>query len=194
MSTINLVKGQKINLKKDNGTSPTDVTMGLGWEPASSGGFFGFGGSSGDIDLDASCLMFDENNNLVDNVWFRKLKSSDGSVRHSGDNLTGEGDGDDETIRVKLSEVPSNVKTLVFTINSYRGQTFNEVKDCFCRLFDTATQQEYCRFNLAEKGSHTGKIMARVYRHNGEWKIAAEGIPCNGKTFQDMMPDILQTL
>jgi tellurium resistance protein TerZ len=192
MPTLNLIKGQKLNLKKDNGSALTNVTMGLGWEPASTG-FLGFGGTK-DIDLDASCLMFDDNNNLVDNVWFRKLKSSDGSIVHSGDNLTGEGAGDDETIVVKLDKVPANIKTLVFTINSYRGQTFNEVKDCFCRLFDTTTKEEYCRFNLAEKGNHTGKIMARVYRHNGEWKISAEGIPCNGRTFQDMLPDIQQCL
>lgn len=190
MATVNLVKGQKLNLKKENGESLNDVTMGLGWDAASSG-WFGGGGS---IDLDASCLMFDENKNLVDNVWFRKLKSSDGSIKHSGDNLTGEGEGDDEKIRVKLSEVPANVKTLVFTINSYRGQKFDAVKNCYCRLFETNNQQEYCKFNLAEKGNHTGKIMAKVYRHNGEWKMSAEGIPCNGQTFQDMMPDILQCL
>lgn len=81
MASLNLVKGQKLNLKKESGQALTQVKMGLGWEPAT--GLFGFGGGS--IDLDASCLFFDENKNLVDQVWFQQLKSKDGSVRHSGD-------------------------------------------------------------------------------------------------------------
>ena len=188
MASLNLIKGQKLNLKKESGQALTQVKMGLGWEPAG-GGLFGLG-SGGSIDLDASCLFFDENNNLLDQVWFQQLKSKDGSVKHSGDNLNGEGEGDDEIISVDLTAIPINVKTLVFTINSYRGQTFDKVKNCFCRLFESGNGAEFCRYDLAEKGNHTGKIMAKVYRHNGEWKISAEGRPCNGRTFKDMLPDI----
>lgn len=189
MATINLVKGQKINLKKDNGTALTTVTMGLGWDAVST-----WIGSSSSIDLDASCLLFDTGGNLVDQVWFRQLKSNDGSIVHSGDNRTGVGDGDDETIKVDLSRVPSNIQTLVFTVNSYIGQTFDQVKNCFCRLFETGSGEEFCRFDLAEKGNHTGKLMAKVYRYNGEWKIAALGNICNGKTFREMLPDIVSVL
>lgn len=183
---INLEKGQKIDLKKADGSSLTRVFMGLGWDAAT--GIFGLGGGS--IDLDASCAMFTENKELVDTVSFMQLHSRDGSIRHSGDNLTGAGDGDDEVINVDLATVPSNVKTIVFTINSYRGQTFDKVKNCFARLVDSVSNTEVCVYKLAEKGSHTGMIMAKVYRHNGEWKMAALGIPCNGSTIANIAQEI----
>lgn len=192
--SINLNKGAKIELKKADGSGLNRVFMGLGWDPVGSGGIFNVWGSSGSIDLDASCGFFDENNRLVDTVSFRQLGSRDGSVRHSGDNLTGHGDGDDERIHVDLSRIPSNVKALVFTINSFRGQTFDQVKNCFARLFDADTNQEFCNYKLAEQGNHTAKIMAKVYRHNGTWKFAAIGAPSNGRTFADISRDILSHL
>ena len=93
---VSLEKGQKISLDKTAGSSLTQITMGLGWDVAKTKGFFGFGGGSETIDLDASCLMFDENSQAVDAIWFAQLTSKDGSIRHSGDNRTGAGDGDDE--------------------------------------------------------------------------------------------------
>ncbi len=108
---INLQKGQKISLDKEAGGGLTRIVMGLGWDAAKSkGGMLGglFGGGGGDsIDLDASCLMFDEAGNLLDTVWFRQLRSQDGSIQHSGDNRTGEGEGDDEQIQVNLASVPA---------------------------------------------------------------------------------------
>lgn len=183
--SINLTKGQKISLKKEDGSTLSKVFMGLGWDTARGGG---------SIDLDASCVMFDEQNAQVDAVSFRQLKSRDGSVKHSGDNLTGAGDGDDETINVDLTSVPANVKSLVFTINSYQGQTFDKVENCFARLVDATNNTEICKYLLAEKGAHTGKIMAKVYRHNGEWKAAAIGAPANGRTIDDMRADIVSSI
>ncbi len=183
--SVNLEKGAKINLKKGDGTELKRIFMGLGWDPAEG---TGYSGSS--IDLDASCAMYTENKELVDVVSFTKLISDDGSVRHSGDNLTGQGDGDDEKINVDLSTVPDRVKSIVFTINSFRGQTFNDVKNCFARVVDTATNQEICIYKLAEKGAHTGMIMCKIYRHNGEWKINAMGLPCNGQTIRNISPQI----
>lgn len=188
--SINLVKGQKIDLKKTDGSSLNRVMMGLGWDAA--GGFFGLG--SGSIDLDASCALFTENKELVDTVSFMQLASRDGSIRHSGDNLTGAGEGDDETINVDLNSVPNNVKSIVFTINSYQGQTFDKVKNCFARLVDTQTNTEICVYKLHEKGSHTGMIMCKVYRHNGGWKIAALGLPCNGNTISSIANEIKNCL
>ncbi len=188
--SINLEKGQKINLEKQDGTALTRIFMGLGWD-ASSGGFFGSGGS---IDLDASVAMFSENKELVDAVWFGQLYSKDGSIRHSGDNLTGAGDGDDEVINVDLATVPTNVKTLVFVINSYRGQTFDKVKNCFARLVDSVNNKEVSIYKLSEKGGHTGMIMAKVYRHNNSWKMAALGTPCNGKTIRDISSEMISCL
>lgn len=190
MSSINLEKGQKINLQKEDGSSLTRVMMGLGWDAA--GGILGYG--AGSIDLDASVAMYDANKGLVDTVSFTQLRSRDGSIVHSGDNLTGAGDGDDEKINVDLASVPANVQTLVFTINSYRGQTFDKVKNCFARLVDTVGNKEICIYKLAEKGSHTGMIMAKLYRHNGQWKMAAMGAPCNGATIQNISNEIVACL
>jgi len=190
MNSINLEKGQKIILEKPDGSSLSRVFMGLGWDAAKSGGLFGLGGSSGSIDLDASCVMFDEGNHIVDIVSFTKLHSSDGSVRHSGDNLTGAGDGDDEVINVDLSTVPNHVQSIVFTINSFRGQTFDKVDNCFARLVETTSNKEICTFKLKEKGSHTAMVMAKVYRHNGAWKMAALGLPANGRTVRDIVESV----
>ena len=98
---ISLQKGQKISLTKEAGASLRTIVMGLGWDAVKKKGMFGFGGESAEIDLDASCLLFDDNKRLFDAVWFRQLTSGDGSVKHTGDNRTGDGDGDDEQIIVK---------------------------------------------------------------------------------------------
>jgi tellurium resistance protein TerZ len=121
---LSLTKGQKISLEKENGGGLSKVAMGLGWDAAR--------GQS--IDLDASCIMFNATKNIIDTVWFGQLQSKDGSVKHSGDNLTGAGDGDDETITVDLTRVLANVNSLVFTINSFTGQTFDQIENAFCRL------------------------------------------------------------
>jgi tellurium resistance protein TerZ len=190
--SINLEKGQKINLEKEDGSELKRVFMGLGWD-AKTGGLFGYGGSS--IDLDASCVMFDENKTVVDTVSFRKLYSSDGSIRHSGDNLTGEGDGDDEIINVDLTTVPNRVTQIVFTVNSYQGQTFDKVKNCFCRLVDTVDNKEIAIYKLNEKGTtNTGLIMCKLYRHSNKWKMSAIGIPCNGRTVSDISNEIINIL
>lgn len=192
--SINLQKGQKIDLTKADGSSLKRVFMGLGWDPITNkgilSGIFGGGSGGGNIDLDASCVMLDDNNSEVDIVYFGKLYSTDGSVRHSGDNLTGAGDGDDEVINVDLETVPARVKTLVFTINSFQGQTFKQVDNCFARLVDTNTNQEISIYKLKDQGDHTAMIMCKVYRHNGAWKMAALGVPTSGRTVRDMIPTI----
>ena len=185
---LSLTKGQRISLVKsaDQSSGLSKIKMGLGWDPVK-GGFFSslFGG--GDIDLDASCLMYSEAKELVDTVYFGQLRSKDGSIQHTGDNRTGEGDGDDESILVDLSQVPGSIKYLAFTINSFRGQTFDKIDNAFCRLVDTTNRdEEICRYTLAEKGSHTGVIMAIVYRHDGAWKLRAVGDPANGKTAKNI--------
>lgn len=199
MSTINLEKGQKINLQKADGSKLTNVDMGLGWSPAEGTGLirklFGNSGSGESIDLDASVAAFSEDKQLVYTVSFRALTSPDGAIRHSGDNRTGDGDGDDETISVNLERVDPRVKTLIFTVNSYLGQTFDKVKDCYSRLIDKNGNTEIAKYTLNEKGStNTGLIMAKLYRHNGEWKMAAIGAPCSGATIQAIMPAILNHL
>ena len=198
---VSLQKGQKISLSKEAGGTLTKVKLGLGWDVAQSatpekkGGFLGklFGGGSGggdSIDLDASCIMFDSNKQAVDAIWFSQLQSKDGSILHTGDNRTGDGDGDDEVINVDLSKVPANVVSLVFTVNSFTGQTFETVENAFCRIVNADNNSEVARYNLSSQGTHTAMIMAKVYRHNDEWKMHAIGETATGRTFHDLMPAI----
>jgi tellurium resistance protein TerZ len=189
---VTLVKGQKIKLEKTPGAELTAVRMGLGWDVARSGGILGrmFGGEDDSIDLDASCGMFDARGGLVDLVWFRQLRSRDGSIRHTGDNLTGAGEGDDESIIVDLERVPAAVQSLVFTVNSYRGQSFDRVENAFCRLLDHRTGEEVARYQLGAHGRHTAMVMAKLYRHGGGWKMHAIGEAALGRTFQEILPAI----
>ena len=186
---VNLQKGQKISLEKEAGGALSSVVMGLGWDVAKKKGLFGFGGGNQSIDLDASCFMFDDNNRPVDLVYFGHLRSNDGSIQHSGDNRTGAGDGDDEQIAVNLARVPANIKSLVFTVNNYTGQDFSQVENAYCRLVDGQSGKEIARYDLSAQGSHNAQIMAKLYRHNGEWKMHAIGENGRGET-----PDLLLPL
>ena len=188
--SVNLQKGQKISLDKEAGGSLSKITMGLGWDSVKSKGFFGFGSKTEAVDLDASCIMFDESNKAVDFVWFRQLKSRDGSIVHTGDNRTGAGDGDDEQINVDLTQVPANVKSLIFTVNSFTGQNFSQVENAYCRIINAGDGKEVARFNLSVQGAHTAQIMAKLYRHDGQWKMHAIGENGSGRTFDDLMPQI----
>jgi tellurium resistance protein TerZ len=192
---INLQKGQKISLSKESGGALSKIVMGVGWDAKKSSvgllkGMFG-GGSSSSIDLDASCVLFDEQNAVVDTVYFGQLKSRDGSIVHTGDNRTGDGDGDDEQILVDLDTIPANIKALVFTVSSYTGQTFDTVENAYCRIIDSSNNHEVARYTLSSQGSHTAQIMAKLYRHNGEWKMHAIGENGTGRTIADLLPKIV---
>ena len=196
---VSLQKGQKISLSKEAGGTLTKVKLGLGWDvsqvpqekkPGFLGKLFGDGSGGDTIDLDASCIMFDTNKQPVDAIWFGQLQSKDGSIFHTGDNRTGDGDGDDEVIEVDLSKVPANVISLVFTVNSFTGQTFETVDNAFCRIVNANNNVEVARYNLSTQGRHTAMVMAKVYRHNDEWKMHAIGETASGRTFHDLMPAI----
>jgi len=185
--TVSLSKGQKVSLEKRGGGSLSRVRMGLGWDAAKKKGLFGSRRQT--IDLDASALLFDAAGSLVDQVWFRQLNSQDGSVHHTGDNLTGAGEGDDESIQVDLSRLPASVNTLVFTVNSFTGQNFSQIENAYCRLLDeTAGDAELARYDLTGSGSHTAQIMAKVSRDGAGWSMTALGIPASGRTFHDLLP------
>jgi tellurium resistance protein TerZ len=191
--SVNLSKGQKVSLSKRDGGSLTRVRMGLGWDAVKKKGFFG-GGKAQSVDLDASALLLDASGNLVDQVWFRQLRSSDGSVLHTGDNRTGAGDGDDESIQVDLSRVPASVTNVVFTVNSFTGQDFSSIANAFCRLIDETTETEIARYELTGSGSHNAQIMARVTRDGAGWSMTALGVPASGRTFRDLMPAVSSAL
>jgi len=186
---VQLTKGQSVNLTKGDGGQLTKVRMGLGWDPITKKGLFG-GSKAKDVDLDASCLMFDTSGQLTDVIYFGQLASKCGSVLHTGDNRTGAGDGDDESIIVDLTRVPVNVKTLVFTVNSFLGQTFNDVSNASCRLVDETTGSEIANYTLSTQGSHTAQVMAKVTRDGGGWKMTAIGQLGSGRTFEQLMPII----
>jgi tellurium resistance protein TerZ len=187
---VTLSKGQKISLEKRGGGSLTLVAMGLGWDVAKVKGMFGRMKEGPDVDLDASCMVFDAGHRLVDQVWFNQLRSKDGSIIHTGDNRTGAGDGDDETINVDLVHVPNTVQTLVFTVNSFTGQSFDKIENAYCRLVDLTNNTEVARFNLSSQGSHTAQIMAKLYRNNSGWEMNAIGENCSGRTFADLLPTV----
>ena len=183
---VNLQKGQKVNLKKSDGQALSRIRIGLGWDPVEQkkGGLFGsiFGGSAPDIDCDASVIVCKGGHlsGKGDVVYFGNLKHSSGAIRHTGDNLTGEGDGDDEQILVDLTAVPQDYDKLVFVVNIYdcesRKQDFGMITNAFIRICDERTGEEFCRYNLSESyAGMTAMIFGEIYRYNGEWKFNAIG-------------------
>lgn len=191
---LTLSKNQSISLEKTGSTGPTKVTLGLGWDASKSGFFSKLMGNEGDIDLDASCLVFDEHMKHSDLVWFRQLQSKDGAIRHSGDNRTGEGQGDDESISVDLSQLSLAVTHLVFTVNSFTGQNFATVENAYCRIVDAVAGKELARFNLSEKGQHTGIVMASLSRGRHGWDFKAIGTTTSGHSAEDLIATAIKVV
>ena len=205
MATINLQKGQKIDLTKGN-PGLSKITIGLGWDEVAASGkskasgflggiFGGGGGSAAAIDCDASAILLNDQNKLTSKanlVYFGNLQSGDKSVKHSGDNLTGAGEGDDEQIQVDLSSVPNEIKKIVFVVNIYdstkRKQDFGLIANAFIRIVNSANDQEFCKYNLSENyAGKTSLIAAEVYRHNNEWKFAAIGEGTNDASLGELV-------
>ncbi|MBX9406874.1 TerD family protein [Pseudomonas baetica] len=191
---LTLSKKQSISLEKTAGTALTSVSLGLGWDPVKAGFLGKLMGNGGEIDLDASCILLDASLQPIDLVWFRQLKSQDGSIQHSGDNRTGEGAGDDETIHVDLQRLPAVVQHLVFTVNSFTGQNFEKVENAYCRIVNASNKNELARFNLSERGAHTGIVMASLSRDSDGWKFTAIGQTTNGRTADDLVNLAVQAL
>ncbi|MFE5024200.1 TerD family protein [Streptomyces sp. NPDC056656] len=183
---VSLQKNQTVSLVKGGQPLLSQVKMGLGWEPA-------FRGK--DIDLDASVIAFGPQRNHVDSCYFGKLSIVNGAIKHSGDNLTGEGGGDDEVIVVDLGRLPQDVTGLVFTVNSFSGQKFTEVAKAYCRLIDAATGEELVRFDLTSAEAQTGVMMAKLIRQfSGEWDMTAMGDFVKSRTVRGMVKPAAQAL
>lgn len=192
---ISLTKGQRVSLEKDTGKSYEKVIMGLGWDArqqAKKGFFSMFSGGEKSIDLDASVGLFDGTGRLVDQVWFKQLKSLDGSIEHTGDNLTGQGDGDDEKIMVALNRVPPQIQAMIFIVSSYSSDTFDTIDNAYCRMVDASTNQEILRYQLTGSGPHTAQIMMTVYRKDGGWSVRAVGEKVLGRTIVDLTEKMRQ--
>jgi tellurium resistance protein TerZ len=191
---VSLSKGQTVSLEKRGGGTMTRVRRGLGWDAIKKKGMFGKLKDQS-VDLDASALLFDAGGRLVDQVWFQQLRSKDGSVQHTGDNRTGAGDGDDESIVVDLQSVPASITQIVFVVNSFTGENFSQIENAFCRLVDsTANDTELARYELTGSGTHNSQVMAKVSRAGSGWSMTAIGAIATGRTFQDLMPTVSQHL
>ncbi|MER7118767.1 TerD family protein [Streptomyces goshikiensis] len=183
---VNLQKNQTVSLVKGGRPLLSQVKMGLGWEPA-------FGGR--DIDLDASVIAYGPQRNHIDSCYFGKLSILGGAVKHSGDNLTGEGAGDDEVIVVDLGRLPAEATGLVFTVNSFSGQKFSEVAKAYCRLIDAASGEELVRFDLTGAEPQTGVMMAKLIKQfSGEWEMTAIGEFVKSRTVRGMVKPAAQAL
>lgn len=183
---VSLQKNQTVSLVKGGRPLLSQVKMGLGWEPA-------FRGK--DIDLDASVIAYGPNRNHLDSCYFGKLSILNGAIKHSGDNLTGEGAGDDEVIVVDLGRLPAEATGLVFTVNSFSGQKFTEVAKAYCRLIDAGTGEELVRFDLTGAEPQTGVMMAKLIKQfSGEWEMTAMGDFVKSRTVRGMVKPAAQSL
>ncbi|KWT60708.1 chemical-damaging agent resistance protein C [Streptomyces albus subsp. albus] len=171
---VSLSKGQNVVLNQD-GTPLADVTVGLGWDARPAGG--------ADFDLDASAVVCGPDQRVLSDahfVFYNNLASPDGAVRHTGDNLTGEGDGDDEQILVDLDRLGEQTGQIVFTVSIHdaetRGQNFGQVEDAYIRVVDNLTGREMCRYELSyDAAGETAMVFGALYRRGGEWKFRAIG-------------------
>ncbi|WP_405561671.1 TerD family protein [Streptomyces canus] len=183
---VSLQKNQTVSLVKGGRPLLSQVKMGLGWEPAY---------RSKDIDLDASVIAYGPQRNHIDSCYFGKLSIVGGAIKHSGDNLTGEGGGDDEVIVVDLGRLPQEVTGLVFTVNSFSGQKFTEVAKAYCRLIDAASGEELVRFDLTNAEAQTGVMMAKLIKQfSGEWEMTAIGDFVKSRTVRGMVKPAAQAL
>ncbi len=172
--SVSLTKGGTVSLTKI-APSLTAVRVGLGWDTRTTTGT--------DFDLDASALVCGADGKVLSDghfVFFNNLKSPDGSVEHTGDNLTGEGEGDDEVIKVDLSTAPADVQKIAFPVSIYdaetRSQSFGQVVGAFIRVVDQATNTELARYDLTEDAStETAMVFGELYRNGAEWKFRAIG-------------------
>ena len=181
---ITLEKGQRINLEKSNGSKLVNICVGVNWGAIESKGFFGQKMIEA-VDLDASCATFDDNKNAKEVIYFGNLKSNNGSIKHSGDDLVGDTGGDDgldnEIITVDLSKLDSSVTKIAFVLNSFKGQDFKTIPFASIRIYEgTATRvnEVFAKYDIANGPSFAGKVsmvLGVFYKKNGEWKFNAIG-------------------
>ncbi len=172
---VSLQKGQKVDLTKTN-PGLTTVMVGLGWDTNKYDG-------GQDFDLDASVFLLGENSKVTsdaDFIFYNNLQGGNGSVVHMGDNLTGEGEGDDEQVKVNLVNIPASIHKVSFTVTIHdaesRGQNFGQVSNAFIRIFNESNNEELIRYDLGEDFSiETAVVVGELYRHNNEWKFNAIG-------------------
>ena len=193
---ISLQKGQKISLEKSNGSSLTNLCVGVNWGAITKKGFFGT--KTVAVDLDASCAVFDANKKLLDVVYFGQLKST--GIQHSGDDRTGDTDGDDgldnEVINVNLSQLPANADQVVFVLNSFSGDDFKTIPFASIRLYEgtpTRVDSIHAVYDIANDAKFAGSVsmvLGKLYKHNGSWKFSALGETTNDKKLEQTVKTV----
>lgn len=198
---INLQKGQRINLKKESGATLQNVCIGVNWGAIEKKSWLGIKSKEA-VDLDASCALYDENKNLLDVIYFGQLKSKDGAIKHSGDDLVGDVGGDDgldnEIISVDFTKLSSNVTYVAFILNSYKGQDFASIPFASIRIFEGTplrVNEIFATYNIAKDetfAGHVSMVLGVVYKRNNEWKFNAIGEPTKDKKLKETVDTVKQ--
>ncbi|MNU28016.1 Stress response protein SCP2 [compost metagenome] len=198
---INLQKGQRINLTKENGTTLSQACVGINWGAIEKKSFFG-GTSKEAVDLDGSCILYDSNKNATEVIYFGNLKSKNGSVKHSGDDLTGDVNGDDgldnEVITVDFSNLDPAVEHVAMVLHSYRGQDFGTIPFASIRIYEgtpTNVREVFAKYDIANDKSfsgHVSMVMGVFYKRNGEWKFNAIGDATSDKKLEQTVQTVQQ--
>lgn len=197
---IKLEKGQRINLEKSNGSKLQNLCVGVNWGAIETRGFWGNKKMEA-VDLDASCVTFDQNNNALEVIYFGKLKSNNNSIQHSGDDLTGDMGGDDgldnEVITVDLAKLPSEVIKVAFVLNSFRGHDFKTIPFASIRIYEgtpSRVNEVFATYDIANDTTFAGSVsmvMGIFYKKNGEWKFNAIGESTNDRELKDTISTVI---
>jgi tellurium resistance protein TerZ len=197
---INLQKGQRINLEKEGGSKLANICVGVNWGAIETRGFLGKKKVEA-VDLDASCATFDEQNNRLEVIYFGNLRSRDGSIRHSGDDVTGDTGGDDgldnEVITIDLSRLQSNVSKIAFVLNSFRGHDFKTIPFASIRIYEgtpTQVNEVFATYDIANDAAFAGSVsmvMGVFYRRKGDWKFNAIGEPTSDRKLEETISTVI---
>ncbi len=198
---INLQKGQKINLQKNNGSTLQNICVGVNWGAIEKKGWLG-NVTREAVDLDASCALYDTSKNLIDVVYFGSLRSKDGAIRHSGDDLTGDMDGDDgldnEIITLDFTRLNPAVNHVAFVLNSFRGHDFGTIPFASIRIYEgtpTRVNEVFATYDIV-KGTgfagHVSLVLGIFYKRNGEWKFNAVGEPTKDRKLEETIKTVAQ--
>jgi tellurium resistance protein TerZ len=198
---INLEKGQRINLQKTNGSKLQNVCVGINWGAIEKKSFFGSSTKEA-VDLDASCVLFNGSKQLEEVVYFGNLKSKNGAVKHSGDDLTGDMGGDDgldnEVITLDLSQLSASTEYVAFVLNSFRGHDFGKIPFASIRIYEGTSKQVnevFAKYDIAHGANfagHVSMVMGVFYKRNGEWKFNAIGEPTKDKKLQETVDTVMR--
>lgn len=199
---INLEKGQRISLEKANGSKLQNICVGINWGAIEKKGFLGLSTTKEAVDLDASCALFNENKQLEEVVYYGNLKSKNASVRHSGDDLTGDMGGDDgmdnEVITVDLSKLNASTTYVAFVLNSFRGHDFAKIPFASIRIYEGTPQrvnEVFAKYDISHDASFAGNVsmvMGVFYKRNGEWKFNAIGEPTRDRKLQETVDTVMR--